>query len=310
MSYHRKKLLIIILVSLIVASSIAFFIFRPLPIYETTSIQPEEENIQAVINQVDEKDEEVQSNATDLSLDLKTAVEETLKIFTRTDVRITALGDSLTQGVGDETNNEGYIGVLNNYFDQTDTRVDIDNFGKRGNRTDQLLTRLTEEEAIIDSVEEADIVLITIGANDLMQVVKNNALNLNLDVFNEEEQAFETRLTEIIETINGYNPDAEIYLLGFFNPFLGYFDNVIALNEILTSWNQTGKRVIESYPNGHHIDVYDLFALKDISLLADDNFHPNQTGYTLIGARVYNHIKQTIEPLTTEMTSENDSTES
>ncbi len=307
MSYHRKKLLIIILASLIVATGVAFFIFRPLPIYETTSIEPEEENIQAVINQVDEKDEEVQSNATDLSLDLKTAVAETLKIFTRTDVRIAALGDSLTQGVGDETNNEGYIGVLNSYFDQTDTRVDIDNFGKRGNRTDQLLTRLTEEEAIIDSVEDADLVLITIGANDLMQVVKNNALNLNLDVFSEEEQAFETRLVEIIETINGYNPEAEIYLLGFFNPFLGYFDNVIALNDILTSWNQTGKHVIESYPNGHHIDLYDLFALKDISLLADDNFHPNQTGYTLMGARVYNAIIPVVDTLTS---SENEPTES
>ncbi|WP_062320609.1 hypothetical protein [Halolactibacillus sp. JCM 19043] len=88
MSNHRKKVLLIILVGLIVAGSIAFFIFRPLPIYETTSIQPEEENITTVINQVDEKDEEVQSNATDLSLDLKTAVEETLRIFTRTDVKL------------------------------------------------------------------------------------------------------------------------------------------------------------------------------------------------------------------------------
>ncbi|GEM03276.1 hypothetical protein HMI01_02640 [Halolactibacillus miurensis] len=310
MSNHRKKVLLIILVGLIVAGSIAFFIFRPLPIYETTSIQPEEENITTVINQVDEKDEEVQSNATDLSLDLKTAVEETLRIFTRTDVKITALGDSLTQGVGDETNSEGYIGVLKGYFDQTDTRVAINNFGKRGNRTDQLLTRLTEEEAIIDSVEEADFILVTIGANDLMQVVKNNALNLNLDVFNEEEQAFKTRLTDIFEMINDYNPDAEIYLLGFFNPFLGYFDNVIALNEILTSWNQTGKEVIESYSNGHHIDLYDLFALKDISLLADDNFHPNKTGYTLIGARVYNYLKQDIDTLTSELSSNNVSPES
>lgn len=300
MSLKRKKMWIIILISFVVTGAIGFYIFRPLPIYDTTVITPEEENIKTVINQVNEKDQQVQSNATDLSLELKTAVENTLKLFTRTDINITALGDSLTQGVGDETNNEGYIGVLKNKFDQSDVRVNIQNFGKRGNRTDQLLDRLTEEDALIDAVEKADIILLTIGANDLMKVVKNNALNLNEAVFNEEEQAFKSRLSTIINTINDYNPNADIYLLGFFNPFLGYFDNVLALNNILTSWNQTGKTVIESYSNGHHIDLYDLFSLKDISLLADDNFHPNQTGYALIGARVYNQIKEDIDQLTNE----------
>lgn len=302
MSYHRKKRFIIALISLLIIAGVGFFIFRPLPIYDTTSITPEDENIETVIEQVDQKDEEVQSNATDLSMDLKTAVEQTLKIFTRTDIKIAALGDSLTQGVGDETNNEGYIGVLKHYFNQQNIRVQIDNFGRRGNRTDQLLTRLQEENDLIKSVEGADIILVTIGANDLMQVVRNNALSLNLDVFNEEEVIFSERLTEIFDTIESYNADAEIYLLGFFNPFLGYFDDVVALDEILMRWNNSGKQVIESYPQGHHIDLYDLFSLKDIALLADDNFHPNNTGYTLMGARVYNHLREEIKTLTSQAT--------
>lgn len=306
MSQHRKKILGIMLITLLVIGGILFFIYRPLPVYDTTTTTPEEEDIDTVIDQVEQKDEEVTSTANDVTQNLRDALEQTLSVFTRTDYRMTALGDSLTQGVGDETNHAGYVGVLENRFERENVRVQIDNFGKRGHRTDQLLTRINEEADMQRSIERADSILITIGANDIMRIVRENVFNLNLSVFDSEHASFEARLTDLFDTITALNPEAEVYLLGFFNPFAGYFDEVEALDDILTTWSETSRQVIETYPNGHYIPIDDLFQLNRIELLADDNFHPNATGYHLIGARVYHYLAPEIEALSAEEPTENE----
>src|SRR5699024_317153 len=50
-------------------------------------------------------------------------------------LKITTLGDSLTKGVGDETDNSGYVGLIE---DNLENEIDIDNFGISGYRSDQL----------------------------------------------------------------------------------------------------------------------------------------------------------------------------
>ncbi|GGM33170.1 hypothetical protein GCM10011351_19020 [Paraliobacillus quinghaiensis] len=266
------------------------------PSNQTAKTEPEEENIEEVIDQVQEKDQEEIENEEDhnLSENIKNAVENTVGLFLRNDYKIVAIGDSLTQGVGDNANNDGYVGRIEDTFSNEDYRVDIDNFGKRGNRSDQLLKRLEDEE-IRESIEEADMVLLTIGANDIMNVVKNNFMNLNEEPFAIERTAYEQRLREIFDTIFALNPDTEIYLIGFFNPFEGYFEDIDELDQILTNWNNTGRRLTLQYAQAHFVPTNDLFQIEDVSLLADDNFHPNATGYTLIAERTLTYIRPTIE---------------
>lgn len=43
-----------------------------------------------------------------------------------------AIGDSLTEGVGDESENGGYVGILNNTFEDNNLNITVDNFGKKG----------------------------------------------------------------------------------------------------------------------------------------------------------------------------------
>ncbi|WP_440897867.1 GDSL-type esterase/lipase family protein [Amphibacillus sp. Q70] len=274
--------------------------FRPSSSNETTVTEPDQEPIDEMIGQVENMDEEAQSTTNDLSQNLKDAVEQTISVFTQNDYHISAIGDSLTQGVGDETSRDGYLSTLKRRLTDLDYRVRIENFGRRGNRTDQLIERIEEENAIQRSIRRADIVLVTAGANDIMQIVRENILNLDEAVFDLELDNYEERLVDLFELIHSYNEDVEIYLIGFYNPFEGYFDNIEALEEILINWNQTGETVFESYPNGHFIPVHDLFQIDHINLLADDNFHPNETGYSLIGARVLNSITTMLENIAAE----------
>src|SRR5699024_6357654 len=105
-------------------------------------------------------------------------IQKAINLLFQRPIHVVAIGDSLTQGVGDETDNGGYVGILEDRLNSPENpRVTFTNLGKRGNRTDQLLQRL-EEEDIQSDIEEADIILLTIGANDVMQVFQRNITNL------------------------------------------------------------------------------------------------------------------------------------
>jgi lysophospholipase L1-like esterase len=249
-------------------------------------------------------DQERRNLAEEIKEKIREAVEGTINLFNK-DLKIAAIGDSLTQGVGDETESGGYVGILNHTFEDNQLNIKIENFGKKGNRTDQLLKRLEKEE-IATSISKADLVFITIGANDIMKVVKSNFTNLKLELFQKEKIDYVERLTAIFEKINELNPDAQIYLIGFYNPFELYFSDIEELGVIMNSWNDAGKSVTEEYENVHYIPVADLFSGSTIELLADDYFHPNTSGYKLMAKRVLEYVDEiTINTeITTEPTAE------
>jgi lysophospholipase L1-like esterase len=250
------------------------------------------------VGEEDELEDEYNSVTTDenqalpITEDIKEKVREVLDdvlIFFKKDIRIVSIGDSLTQGVGDETENGGYVGILDHTFDNQNLNITIENFGKKGNRSDQLLKRLEKKE-IETSIKDANIVLITIGANDIMHVVKNNWTNLHMDPFEEERVKYVERLTTIFNKIIELNPEAEIYLIGFYNPFEQYFDEIEQLGMIMDNWNEAGLMVTEEFENVYYIPIYDLFRSPDENLLAEDHFHPNTKGYKLIAKRVIDYL--------------------
>ncbi|SDK17812.1 Lysophospholipase L1 [Sediminibacillus albus] len=222
-------------------------------------------------------------------------VEGALGLFVKKDLDIVAIGDSLTQGVGDTSHNGGYVGILENTLNNDeDHKVDMVNYGKRGNRSDQLLKRLDQTE-ITASIEEADIILVTIGANDIMKVVKNNFTNLEYEPFVRERDNYQDRLQSIFDKMLELNPDASIYLLGFYNPFENYFSNVEQLGQIINDWNSTGSSLALEYEHVNYIPTKDLFQNAEQDLLYEDNFHPNSIGYKLIAERVLEYIRPEIE---------------
>ncbi|SHR62039.1 GDSL-like Lipase/Acylhydrolase [Mycobacteroides abscessus subsp. abscessus] len=220
-------------------------------------------------------------------------IEGTINFFSH-DKKIVSIGDSLTQGVGDETESGGYVGILNHTFEDQNMNISIENFGKRGNRTDQLLKRLENEE-IVSAIKDADIVLITIGANDIMKVVRSNYTNLNIEPFQEEKVSYVERLTAIFHKISEVNPDTQIYLIGFYNPFERFFGDIEQLDMIMNDWNQAGELVTEEFENVYYIPTEDLFSNSTTNLLADDNFHPNTSGYKLMAKRVLEYLNEYYE---------------
>ncbi|MEH7251884.1 SGNH/GDSL hydrolase family protein [Neobacillus niacini] len=241
--------------------------------------------------------EAVEKNENSITNEIKAKVREVvegaLDLFIK-EHKIVAIGDSLTEGVGDESKNGGYVGILNNTFEDNNLNITVDNFGKKGNRSDQLLKRL-EKKDIVAAIEKADIVLVTIGANDIMKVLKSNFMNVTMDLFEEEKVEYSKRLTAIMDKINEINPETQVYLIGFYNPFERHFGEIKELSMIIDNWNDTGKSLTEEYENVRYIPTIDLFSHSTIDLLADDEFHPNIIGYKRMAQRVLEYIKDSKE---------------
>ncbi len=261
-----------------------------------TNIHDEQINKHSVETTVEEEEQQEVANVEEKPLaeaikeKVREVIEGAIHFFSK-DKKIVSIGDSLTQGVGDETESGGYVGILNHTFEDHNINIKIENFGKRGNRTDQLLKRLENEE-IASAIKDADIILITIGANDIMKVVRSNYTNLTMEPFQQEKIGYVERLRAIFSKINELNPDIQIYLIGFYNPFERYFGDIEQLDMIIDNWNLVGKSVTEEYENAYYIPTKDLFSNSSINLLADDNFHPNISGYKLMAQRVLEYLNE------------------
>ncbi|WP_047152253.1 SGNH/GDSL hydrolase family protein [Aneurinibacillus tyrosinisolvens] len=223
-------------------------------------------------------------------------IEGAEELQLKKDLKIAAVGDSLTEGVGDTTGKGGYVGIIKNTLEKNKNHihVEVDNFGKRGSRTDQLLQRLGQQE-VASSIKGADVILITIGANDVMKVVRSNFSHLTYKEFVSEQAHYRMRLEQIVRSLKAKNPSANIYLIGIYNPFDTYFADIKEMDQIIADWNHIGGSVVSSYPHATFIPVADLFHNAKESLLYEDNFHPNKRGYQLMAERVLQYIKPGIQ---------------
>lgn len=307
---QRKKTTVIIICGILFFMGVLLYILLP------DRVQTKQESVKAIasVNQDQSKDtgdtaaenapvvgetqtEQVDENDKPITEDIKAKVREVVEIaldFFKKDQKIVAIGDSLTEGVGDETENGGYVGILNHTFEDNNLNITVENFGKKGNRSDQLLKRLEKEE-IASAIKEADMVLITIGANDIMNVLKSNFMNVTMEPFQEERVKYIERLRAIFNKINDLNPDTQIYLIGFYNPFERHFGEIKELGMIIDNWNDTGESLTEEYDNVRYIPTKDLFSNSNIDLLAEDEFHPNTNGYKLMAKRVLEYLKESDE---------------
>lgn len=287
-----KKILFILFVTIGVIIGIIYYIGTKDRILDKPLIPEEEEKIVIDDELVEEEETEIEEmEETRLTDRLSLAIQDALDRLFQRELKIVAIGDSLTYGIGDGTNSGGYVGILDRTFNQEKEIVTFANLGMPGSQSTQLLRRIRDPE-IQYVLKDADMILITIGANDIMQVARENITNLVIDDFMEERRHYEVRLEGILDTMREINSKAKIFLLGIYNPFEKYFQEIEELNEIVDAWNNTGMILAEEKENITFIPIMDLFSGNDEPIFADDHFHPNYTGYYLIAERVLDYISK------------------
>ncbi|WP_456278706.1 SGNH/GDSL hydrolase family protein [Bacillus sp. AK128] len=207
------------------------------------------------------------------------------------DLKIVALGDSLTSGFGDQSGNTGYITVLEQLL-QNQRGVDetsVKNFAIEGHRSDQLLEELERSE-VKYSLSKADYILVTIGGNDVMKVAQENIFDLTNEPFSEGNKQYQINLNLIVSKIKEVNSDAQLYFVGIYNPFATMFSAVPEIEHLIESWNQSTENTLSSYDDTYFIPIADVFEGKEEHYLYDDLIHPNQVGYKHMANRILTYI--------------------
>ncbi|MDQ0228876.1 SGNH/GDSL hydrolase family protein [Metabacillus malikii] len=231
------------------------------------------------------------SNVSSKSL-TKLEKEQPAETFIPKTLHVVAIGDSLTKGVGDETNQGGYIGKLINQMDERKEIKDIvlNNYGIKGHKTSNLQKKLKENQ-VVNHLKKADLIFVTIGGNDLMNVVKKNIFSLDYGPFREGQKTYENNLKDIINTIRENNTEANIVLIGLYNPFKYMLPELSEIDTIISEWNTASQQIINHDGHSVFVSVEDIFTTTDEILLSDDQFHPNRKGYELIADRVLEELE-------------------
>ncbi|WP_336634762.1 GDSL-type esterase/lipase family protein [Lysinibacillus fusiformis] len=204
-----------------------------------------------------------------------------------------ALGDSLTDGVGDEYNQDGYVGRLTDSLLTwpSISEVDVDNRGKRGRRSDQLL-KLVKKGHYDEELQQAQLISLTMGGNDVMKVVKQDLFNLKRDAFDKELRTYKQRYSKIVEGIRAKNPTVPILLIGFYNPFSIVTNEANEFDTIITEWNNVIEEVASEDSNACYVSVEDLFDSNEELVYHTDFFHPNAKGYEKMTERILAAMEQ------------------
>lgn len=223
-----------------------------------------------------------------------------------------ALGDSLTQGVGDSTGQGGFVPLLSQSLtNEYGYELTTDNYGVSGNTSQQILKRMKEDPEIGTSLKNAQLMTLTVGGNDLRKIILDNILELEVDTFDQPQEDYSQRLEEIITLARKDNPDLPIYVLGIYNPFYINFPEMTEMQTIVDNWNQTTEETVSEIDRVYFVPINDLLYLgidgqggiseEDSSevqetnnlLYEEDHFHPNNTGYEIMKEAVMEKIRET-----------------
>lgn len=235
------------------------------------------------------------------------------------ELNLVAIGDSLTEGIGDSTGRGGYVPLVAELLESKDEieTVSTSNYGVSGNRSDQILKRIKKDEKLQNDVKKADVIVLTVGGNDLMKVVRSTLLKVKEDSFIKPQKEYKERIEETFKELRSLNSDAPIYVFGIYNPFYLYFSEITEMQDIVDSWNETTQSVVEEEQKAHFIPINDILykggnqpelsedqkdtidssvndkkeskVFNDL-LFEEDNFHPNDSGYELMAQSLFDEM--------------------
>jgi lysophospholipase L1-like esterase len=213
------------------------------------------------------------------------------------EIRITAIGDSLTKGTGDATG-EGYVKQIIPLLQQKFPNIPVklnNNLAINGLRADQLANLLKNDKGYRFSLSQANLILFTIGGNDLFQIANGQSASeatgeMNLAKLKAELPKGISRLKTVVELLHEINPNAHIVYLELYNPFYDIKELRDGSLEV-QNWNQQAYALTHAYPNMTLIPTFDLFERTLSSYISSDHFHPNHDGYAQIAARIVQSLE-------------------
>ncbi|MFD1433180.1 SGNH/GDSL hydrolase family protein [Lacticaseibacillus yichunensis] len=233
------------------------------------------------------------------------------------EMRVAAVGDSLTYGVGDATGSGGYVALLKaDLASAGDYDVSTTNYGHSGDTSSQIMKRVVEQKKLRADMKKANIITVTVGGNDLMHVLQNHFFDITSKDIATGNTAFQKRLAKLLTELRSLNAAAPIYVFGIYNPFYVYFPQITAMEDSVKSWNKSTQQTIDGFKKIHYVDIDSVLsdggtqdttksAKSSLEKAAEgdddanplifdqDHFHPNNAGYAAMTKQLWTVMQDT-----------------
>ncbi|WP_230322443.1 MULTISPECIES: SGNH/GDSL hydrolase family protein [Bacillus] len=202
-------------------------------------------------------------------------------------LQVVSLGDSLTRGVGDKEG-IGYVGRMKEGLQKDyKQKVALTNLAVSGAKMPDLLKQI-ESSGAQYSIKQADLIVLTIGGNDLFPGWESLG-NIDLEKYRPDTETFQNEAKKIITEIRKLNSDSPIFWLGLYNPFEDVED-LKGSSAIVIDWNASLEKLAVNNKNVYITPTFDLFQNRGKELLYTDHFHPNEIGYSYMAERLLQDV--------------------
>lgn len=205
---------------------------------------------------------------------------------------ITAIGDSLAKGTGDDKG-LGFAGRTVQTLTEQKLEAQLrNNLGINGLKTSGLL-ELLEQKGVKHALQQSSVILLSIGGNDLFQGAQALQNGGQLPTWNDLEKAIKEageNYKKIVKKLYEINPEAQIVYVSLYNPFADLKEMKAIGNRAVSSWNLLTAEVLAAYDHTLVVPTFDLYVNNGGRYLSSDHFHPNQDGYQIIAERIAQSI--------------------
>ncbi len=223
---------------------------------------------------------------------------------------VVALGDSLAFGVlADKTIGEGYADYVALLLEEEDRLSSFNKgFSVPGYKTMDILNDFDlnvekasvgykhaqgEKSTITEAIKAAEVITLSIGANDVLSHLKRNddgSFTYNLLEVQKAMTQTANNIHTIFKEIREINPNAQIIVMGYYNPYPALKQLALELNMLVNALDTAVKKVVES--NGAtFIDVKDeIAAAADKYVPNPADIHLSKEGYMFVGQKMFEAI--------------------
>lgn len=223
-----------------------------------------------------------------------------------------ALGDSLAAGIDPQgKQGEGYADMIAAKIEGENALAAFNKgFAKSGYKTSDVLQDIKKDvtrdiigkgytkktASLKDSIRNADIITISAGANDVLQYVKANSLTGGLE-YDQQKLAAGLKevgenLTSIQNEIKKLNPQAKVYVMGYYNPFPYLATDGQPMVDALLNQLNGAIKASTAGAGSVYVDTKDAIAGDYREFLPNpQNIHLSIKGYEQVAEKFWNHIK-------------------
>ncbi|MGG3507474.1 GDSL-type esterase/lipase family protein [Paenibacillus lautus] len=196
----------------------------------------------------------------------------------------TAVGDSLTFGFG-AMPGSGFVPLYRRMAEEKLRQfVAHENLGVNGLTSDELYDRVVQLPTFRYHLQQAQIITISIGGNDLIRAVKSTGGRPNREVLDAALYRCQNHVANIVKHIRKIkSPVSKPYYIraiGLYNPYPAWTEvteYVIRFNRHLMGLSDGYFRVA---------DIYTQFSGREKELMSVDGLHPNGRGYRVIAEQL------------------------